>query len=90
MVYRKKSRAVTRRYRKMRGGSKFTKFLGKAFRWLRKSKAISNVANALGQSGIPLASQIGNVAGKLGFGRRVVRRRPRRVRLGRGLRLAGN
>lgn len=45
-------------------------FLKKANRWLRKSKIISKVGRALGDSGIPYASKIGDIAGKLGYGRR--------------------
>ena len=63
--------------RRMRGRG-FADFLSKANGFLRNSKLISGVGGALGAMGVPYASQIGSVAGSLGYGRR-----------GRGLRLAG-
>ena len=65
--------------RKMRGRG-FMDFLSKANEFLRNSKLISSVGSALGSAGVPFASQIGSVAGSLGYGRR---------RRGYGLRLAG-
>ena len=61
-------------------GRGFASFLGKANSFLKNSKLISGVGGALGAMGVPYASQIGSVAGSLGYGR------PRR---GSGLRLAG-
>ena len=65
------------RRRRMRGRG-FASFLGKANSFLKNSKLISGVGGALGAMGVPYASQIGSVAGSLGYGRR-----------GGGLRLAG-
>ena len=45
-------------------------FLGKANNFLKNSKLVSTVGSALGAAGIPFASQIGSVAGALGYGRR--------------------
>ena len=59
-------------------GRGFAEFLSKANGLLRNSKLISGVGGALGAMGVPYASQIGSVAGSLGYGRR-----------GRGLRLTG-
>ena len=47
-------------------------------RFLRGTKAISRIGNALGSIGVPYASQVGSVAGSLGYGRRTRRRRRRR------------
>jgi hypothetical protein len=66
----------------MHGGG-FMDFLGKANNFLRNSKLVSSVGNALGSAGVPFASQIGSLAGKLGYGRR------HRRRMGAGIRLAG-
>ena len=63
--------------RKMRGRG-FADFLAKANTFLKNSKLVSGVGSALGAMGVPYASQIGSVAGSLGYGRH-----------GRGLRLAG-
>ena len=70
-------RKVAGRRRKMRGRG-FADFLSKANNFLKSSKLVSTVGSALGAAGLPFASQIGSVAGSLGYGRR-----------GRGLRLAG-
>lgn len=56
-------------------------WLGKANNFLKSSKLVSTVGNALGSAGVPFASQIGNVANSLGYGRK--------LRSGRGLSLAG-
>lgn len=64
--------------RRAQGGS--MKALASAVNWIKKNKAISKVANALGDVGVPYASKIGSVASKLGAGKR---RRTRRAR-GRG------
>lgn len=57
-------------HRARRGRGKFTDFLRKANDWLRKTHIVSGVANALGSAGVPYASTVGSVAGKLGYGRR--------------------
>lgn len=62
-------------------GRGFLDFLGKANNFLKNSKLISSVGSALGAAGIPFASQIGSVAGSLGYGMRRHR--------GYGLNLAG-
>ena len=64
--------------RKLRGRG-FMNFLSKANSFLKNSKLVSGVGSALGAMGVPYASQIGSVAGSLGYGRR----------RGYGLRLAG-
>lgn len=77
----RKVRRVRRRPRMVRGGNKFTDWVkNKALPWLKKTGAVSKVANALGSVGVPFASQVGKVASSVGYGRR--RRRPaaRRVR----------
>ena len=60
-------------------GKGFMNFLSKANSFLKNSKLVSGVGSALGARGVPYASQIGSVAGSLGYGRR----------RGYGLRLAG-
>jgi len=67
---RRKSYTVARRRTHRRRGGSFWGFLKKANSWLRRSGAISKVANALGSAGVPFASKIGSVAGTLGYGRR--------------------
>jgi len=74
-------RVGRRRHRRMHGGG-FLSFLGKANDFLKNSKLVSTVGSALGSAGVPFASQIGSVAGSLGYGRR-------RHRRGGALRLAG-
>lgn len=54
----------------MQGGAGVMDWLKKANDYLRKSKVISGVAGALGNAGVPYASQVAGVAGKLGYGRR--------------------
>ena len=49
--------------------------LGSANRFLKSTKAISRIGNALGAAGVPYASQVAGVAGSLGYGKR--RRKPR-------------
>lgn len=78
MPARKMARAPRRR-RRMRGRG-LMDFLGKANNFLKQSKLVSSVGSALGAAGVPFASQIGSVAGSLGYGRR---------RRGGALRLAG-
>ena len=75
----KRSVKKVRRVRRMRGRG-LMDFLGKANNFLRNSKLVSTVGSALGAAGVPFASQIGSVAGSLGYGRR---------RRGSGLGLAG-
>ena len=75
----KRSVKKVRRVRRMRGKG-FMDFLGKANNFLKSSKLVSTIGSALGSAGIPFASQIGSVAGSLGYGRR---------RRGSGLHLAG-
>lgn len=55
-------------------GDGFADFARKANEWLRKTKAISKVANTLATVGVPYAGNIGQVAGKLGYGKRVRKR----------------
>lgn len=55
-------------HRRGRKGGSFWSFLKKANAWLRKHKIISTVGKALGSAGVPYASQIGSVAGKIGYG----------------------
>ena len=52
--------------------------------FLRSSKLVSRVGSALGRAGVPYAGQIAGIAGKLGYGRKSVRRHR-----GGSLRLAG-
>ena len=68
---------VHHRRRRMRGRG-FMDF-GKANNFLKTSKLVSTVGNALGAAGVPYASKIGSFAGAAGYGRR----------RGRGLKLAG-
>lgn len=74
----RRSRRV--RHRRQRGRG-LGQWLSRANDFLKKSKLVSTVGNALGSAGVPFASQIGNVAGSLGYGRK--------SRYGRGLTLAG-
>lgn len=76
-------RHKSHRTRRMHGRGKFMDFLNKANNWLKKTKVISTVANALGPV-VPYASTVGNVAGKLGYGRK--RRRGHRRATGSGRR----
>jgi hypothetical protein len=71
----------------MRGGS-FKSWIKKVGRFLKRHKVISRAGRALGSVGVPYASAVGRVAGKLGYGRRGYRR-VRRRRTGGSLRLAG-
>ena len=53
--------------------------LSKAHDFVKSNHLVSTIGNALGSVGVPYASQVGSLAGKLGYGlrrRRVVRRRP--------------
>ena len=74
----KRSTKKVRRVRRMRGRGLMS-FLGKANRFLRRSKLVSTVGSALGAAAVPFASQIGSVANRLGYGRK----------RGSGLNLAG-
>ena len=79
-----------RRHRRRMRGRGLADFLGKANNFLRSSKLVSTIGNALGAAGVPFASQIGSVAGSLGYGRRRRHRRGGALRLaGMGLGLAG-
>ena len=60
-------------------GKGFVDFFRKVNTWFKDNKIISKVGNALGGV-VPYASQIGSVAGSLGYGRK----------RGGALRLAGN
>ncbi len=101
-----RSRSVVRRRprRSMRGRGKFWEsiknFAKRANTYLKKSKAISNVAGIGSMLGIPYLGTVSKVAGRIGYGkkRRTVRRRRRRCCKRRGgantpsggaLRLAG-
>ena len=75
--------------RKMKGRGKFKQFLGKANDFLKKSQILSKLGNMYSKVGqvlpLPYAGTVGtaaNVAGKMGYGRR-------RMRRGTGLRVAG-
>jgi hypothetical protein len=63
-------------------------FAKKANSFLRDNKIISSIGGILGSAGVPFASQIGNVAGSLGYGRRRARLRAS-LRKGSGLVLPG-
>ena len=43
--------------------------LKKINNFARKTKIVSNVANVLGQAGVPYASKISSTASKMGYGR---------------------
>ena len=91
---RKSTRKGSRKSRKTRRGrGKVTDWLRKANDWLRKTKVVSKVANSLGSVGVPYAGAVGNVADKLGYGRRRSRkhygRRSRKHMRGRGVGIAG-
>ena len=66
--------------RRRQRGRGFMDFLGKANNFLKSSKLVSTVGNALGAAGVPYAGAIGSAAGRFGYGRR----------RGRGLRLSGS
>ena len=55
--------------RGIRRGGSLKSWLKKANTWLRGNKVISRVGNTLGSLGVPYASNVGNIAGKLGYGR---------------------
>jgi hypothetical protein len=82
---------MRRRRRTRHGGTGIKDILSKINNFLRSTKIISSVGNALGTVGVPYASKIGSVAGTLGYGRR--RRTNYRARapraMGYGLRRAG-
>ena len=82
-----KRTSVSRRkgHKKMRGKG-FMDFFKKVNSWFKDNKVISKVGSALG-SAVPYASQIGSIAGTLGYGRK----RGGSLRLaGSGSRLAGS
>ena len=68
--------------------TKVSKFFKPLVDFLKKSKMVSTIGNALGSMGVPFASQIGSTAQRLGFGEggmAVAGRRPRgRAVRGRG------
>ena len=75
--------------KKLKGKGKFKEFLGKANNFLKKSQILSKLGNMYSKVGqvlpLPYAGTVGtaaNVAGKMGYGRR-------RMRRGTGLRVAG-
>lgn len=78
MPARRMARGIGRR-RRMRGRG-IGDFLKRANSFLKSSKLVSTVGNALGAAGIPYADKIAGVASSLGYGRR---------RRGGALRLAG-
>lgn len=67
-MYRRRRRYVARR--RPRRGRGIGSALRSINRALRSTKAISRVGSALGSIGVPYASQVGSVAGALGYGRR--------------------
>ena len=102
MPKRRKSTALVRSRRVHRGrravyGGSLRSWLGKAKRFLKRTKLISRSGNVLGKLGVPYAGTIGKIAGVVGYGARGGSlgrgRRVRVVRRGRGLggalRLAG-
>ena len=68
---------VDRRRQRGRG---FMDFLGRANNFLKSSKLVSTVGNALSSAGVPYAGAVANVASRFGYGRK----------RGRGLRLSGS
>jgi len=61
---------MVRRRRYGRGLGSLGRALGTANRFLRSTRLISRAGNALGSIGVPYASQVGAIAGSLGYGRR--------------------
>ena len=61
----KRSTKKVRRVRRMRGGGLMS-FLGKANSFLKNLKLISSVGSALGNAGVPYASDIGAAASAFG------------------------
>jgi len=61
-----------RRYRRRGRGvlSSIGKALGSANKFLRSSRLISRAGATLGSIGVPYASQVGSIAGSLGYGKR--------------------
>lgn len=76
----RRAHRVHRMRHKRQRGRGFMDFLSGANNFLKSSKLVSTIGSALGSAGVPFASQIGSVAGSLGYGRR---------RRGHGLGLAG-
>ena len=79
MPIRRTRRVHRLRHTRQRGRG-FMSFLGKANTFLKNSKLVSSIGSALGQAGVPYASDVAGVASSLGYGRR---------RHGKGLGLAG-
>ena len=75
--HRRRRRAHGTHRKKVRRGHGIGNFLRKANDWLKKTRVVSTVANALGGVGVPYAGAIGKVSGALGYGRR--RRHHRRA-----------
>ena len=68
---------MVKRKVKRKAGRGIKDVFNKVNNFLKKSKLVSTVGNALGAAGVPYASAIGATAGSLGYGRRVGR--PRKV-----------
>ena len=83
------ARRVSQRRRRQKGGS-IGSWLRKAHDWIKKHKLVSRIGSVLGSAGVPYASTIGNISGKMGYGRR--RRMGSGVRLIRGgsMRIGGS
>ena len=80
----------THRRRSMRGRG-FMDFIKGVSNFLKKTKIISTVGNALGTA-FPVAGTIGKAASAIGYGRarkRIVHTKIARRKLGRGTNLAG-
>ncbi len=60
--------------------------LGKAHNFIKGNKLVSRIASGLSAVGVPYAGSISSAASALGYGRRRVRRRVRRRRVGGSLR----
>ena len=56
-------------------GRGFFDFIKQVGSFLKDTKLVSTIGNALGAVGVPFAGQIGSVAGQLGFGKRRISRR---------------
>ena len=76
-------RMTHRAGRRRQRGRGIMDFLGRAKDFLQKSNLVSTVGNALSSAGVPYAGAISNVASRFGYGRK-------RLRKGRGLKLAGS
>jgi len=88
MPAKRKTTTVQRKRKPRSGGSTWLTRLvrdvqnpSKVNNFLKRTKAISRVAGALSAVGVPLSGTVGNVAGKLGYGKRK-RKRGRKPRAG--------